>query len=146
MKSDSWDEKIVIEFVYSSGKVFTPAVVPEDIRRGKVGDCFDTSLLNAVHNRKYRYVEGIAMHPTLHRYVFHAWLTDEEGENAYDPTWRVMLGNQLEMPMITTYIGFPIGIDEIAKFVSTTEYKSVLANGWRNPELAQKCIPELPCI
>lgn len=130
-----------IQYALKHGKRYEPALSPQDVTRGRVGDCYDTCVLNAL-KQKYRYVEGIAQNP-MHpdQWMPHAWLTD--GKFAYDPTWRAVI-NDKEAPVPTMYIGFEIPIEAIARFMTRTKYKSILANAWRSPELAKECIPSLP--
>lgn len=120
--------------VISRGKEYTPALLPEGIKRGRPGDCFDWSMIQTLKNKQYRYVEGLAYNP--HRpgeWVYHAWLTD--GVHAFDPTWMATDVFAIEKPVPTVYIGIEFDIMEVAKFVKETEYKAVLANHWRAPEL-----------
>lgn len=136
----------VKDFFFKHGTQYKPAKFPRELKRGKVSDCFDTSLMNAAFHKKYRYVEGIAQHPNIAGlWILHAWLTDADGENAYDPTWRSVsrrTGNYA--PVETSYIGIEIPTDTIIEFIVQTEYKSLFANGWRNIELAKAAVPGFP--
>lgn len=129
--------------IHEKGKRYHPAVLPDEIMRGKVGDCFDWCLAIAKVLPKYRYVEGIAMvnvgTPTAD-WIHHAWLTDEEGVLAYDPTWRAEKKDGTIVPLPAVYIGVLMDTDKVMEFVTTTEYKAVLENYWRNEELAKQCI------
>lgn len=130
------------KMIHEKGKQYYSAILPKEIVRGKVGDCFDYCLAIAVILPKYRYVEGIAMvnvgTPTA-GFIHHAWLTDEEGLVAYDPTWRADREG-IEMPMPAHYIGVLMHTDKVMEFVTKTEYKAVLENYWRDEELAKSCI------
>jgi len=92
-----------------------------------------------MRNPKYQYVEGVAkvIHPKKKLdWILHAWLTD--GVHAYDPTWLAEAEDQ-EHPMPAYYVGIAMPIRSVMEFVSATGYKSVLANYYRNPELAEQC-------
>lgn len=128
----------LILFFMKHGKQYTPALLPADIKRGAVGTCFDTSAVNAL-DRKYRYVEGIAMSPRSYDWILHAWLTD--GERAYDPTWRALNAQGEEVPVPSAYVGVELEIEAVAGFMLSTEYASVLANAWRDPEQARAILP-----
>lgn len=134
----------LVDYIRSRGKVYTPAIPPERVVRGKVGDCFDASAYNAAR-RGFRYVEGIAEDPRQRgTWVLHAWITDD-GKHAYDPTWKMMIGDE-EHPLNTLYIGIEMPIEIVARFMVKTGYKSILANAWRDPELAQQAAPGVPII
>lgn len=117
--------------------IYKPATLPEDIERGKLGDCFDHCLLQAAKNEKYTYVEGYVFSPLRQEWIYHAWLTD--GEHAFDPTWRATnaAGEDVVLFMMK-YIGVPMDTKKTARFVSGTGYKAVFKNYWRDPHLANK--------
>lgn len=133
----------LIMYIVERGKEYAPALCPDDIHRGAVGSCFDTSTVNALE-KKYRYVEGVVTHPKTGEPVLHAWLTD--GIRAYDPTWRAFDNDGKEIPVPTEYIGIEMPIEDVARFMLSTKYASILANAWRNPELARAASPECPII
>jgi hypothetical protein len=124
------------------GKEYKPALLPPDLRRGRVGWCFDDSIIQLTDEKlrqKYRYVEGIARSTPDEPLTLHAWLTD--GIHAYDPTWWAF-GLQNEPRVVP---GFYLGIEmpalDVMRFMSATTYQGVISNGWRNKPLAKKCVP-----
>lgn len=126
------------KFIHEKGRSFYPALLPEDVAQGKVGDCFDHCLLEAVKsNGKYFYCEGKAY--IEGKWFHHAWLTDKTGFVAFDPTWRMedSNGNIIHM-VVGMYVGAILNTGAVVDFVRTTEYKSPFANYEKNPELAQK--------
>lgn len=128
--------KKIEEEILAIGKTYIPAPLPEDIPRGKVGDCFDHCILVALTGR-YRYVEGIARAPdNKGQWILHSWLTD--GVNAYDPTWHMEDGEGRIYPVNTEYVGVEMDAKDVVRFMIVTGYRSVFANAWRNPELADK--------
>jgi hypothetical protein len=129
----------VEQYLLKHGTRYTPIVPPEDVIRGKLGTCFDTSILNAIVGGKYRYVEGMAFSRTMGVWCLHAWLTD--GEHAIDPTWRAY-DNGEEMPMPTVYIGIELETKAVAKFMLATEYQGVIANAWRSVKVAMHALPK----
>lgn len=125
--------------VTKRGKHYKPALLPAGIKRGRPGDCFDWCMIQAMQHPEYRYVEGLAQDPDdLENFVYHAWLTD--GKHAFDPTWMAIDNNGKEREMPIMYLGIELDMMEVAKFVSATEYKAVLANHWRAPELSKPMI------
>lgn len=131
--------KFIRSFTSKYGKRYTPAILPSAIKRGKPGDCFDHCMMQAIEHPEYKYVEGLALDPTNDkRWVYHAWLTD--GTYAYDPTWKAENQSGKERPVPTIYMGIEFDIEDIARFVRATEYKAILANRWRNPELFQEIL------
>lgn len=134
------DDQQIAEYILKNGKQYKPALCPAFITRGKVGDCFDICLLNALHS-ELRYVEGIAKHPKKeHEWILHAWLTD--GVHAYDPTWRAETADKTEIPVPTFYVGIEMDTEGVARFVQATKYKSVIANAEKNRELAEALLPQ----
>lgn len=142
MDLDINTEKIIEKY----GRKYKPAVLPDDIERGVQGICFDWCALQAAKNRKYTYVEGIALDPDLarqgiKRWILHAWLTD--GKRAYDPTWNAIRdADGKEVPIPTIYIGIPMTIQSVHLFMSMTGYQGLLANRWRLPELVDDILEE----
>lgn len=119
------------------GKVYFPALLPSEIERGKLGDCFDHCLIQALYNPQYQYVEGLVYSPLRKEWIYHAWLTD--GIYAYDPTWHAkdITGKELPLSMMK-YIGVEMDVKKVAEFVRSTEYKAVFENYWRNERLAEE--------
>lgn len=132
-----------IEFIKRKGKEYTPALLPSDIVRGPLGRCFDTCAQIA-GACKYKYVEGIALNPSNpDQMILHGWVTD--GIHAFDPTWKSFQGDE-EIPIPTKYTGIEMDIAKVFDFMRTTEYQGVIANAWRNPELADAIVPGVPKI
>lgn len=142
MDLDKDTEKIIEKY----GRRYKPAILPADIERGVQGICFDWCALQAVKNRKYTYVEGIALDPDLaqkgiKRWILHAWLTD--GKRAYDPTWNAIRDSDgKEFPLPTVYLGIPMAIQAVVTFMRMTGYQGVLANRWRLPGLVDDILEE----
>lgn len=135
------NESQIQHLIENYGKEYTPALLPIDLNRGKLGTCFDTCMIQALSSRKYRYVEGVAKSFNSDEWKLHAWLTD--GEYAFDPTWRATdntSGEEIAFP--GQYIGIEMDTLKVAAFMANTEYQGVLANRWRNTELADACLPE----
>lgn len=130
-------------YVFKHGKEYkVPARFPADIMHGKVGDCYDTVMLNVAQHPSYRYVEGYAQHPAFSNiWILHAWITD--GEHVFDPTWRIE-GAAGRFPVKTRYIGIEIDFKKLLGFVIATEYKALLGNAWRDIDEARKVLPDLP--
>lgn len=127
-------EKNLAQFIINNGHTYTPALLPADIERGKVGDCFDWCALQASKNKQYKYVEGLASTPDDPEfYTLHAWLTD--GDKAFDPTWQAFDNDGVQHPVPSHYFGIEIDIYDVHRFMKATGYKSLLANGHRAPEL-----------
>ena len=146
----SRDKKELIDWIVRTGKYYTSALLPNDIERGEIGECFDTCALRVAHHvfvkgkAKYRYVEGVAMcfagTDRLDKlkgiWVLHAWLTD--GVHAFDTTWLTLNPQGKEVAMPAIYVGFEMKIKQVVDFMAKTKYQGILANGWRAPELAEK--------
>lgn len=130
----------IIEKVLIHGKTYQPAMLPNELqgRRGRVGDCFDHTLVVSL-TTEYKYVEGIAKRPTTGDWVLHAWLTD--GQHAFDLTWGVEFrkGGVL-FPLPTEYIGIEIDKEGVVDFLRAVKYKSVLHNGWRDEQRSEKLL------
>lgn len=139
----------LINRILLQGRQYQSALLPKGVTRGPIGKCFDITLLNAMHNRSLRYVEGVAMTyagtdklaKLKGRWILHAWLTD--GTHAFDPTWRALdpQGNEVAMP--TAYVGIEMDTMAVAHFVLTTKYSGVLANADKNPELAREAVGDI---
>lgn len=122
------------ELITKLGKSYKPALLPKDIKRFPIGKCFDGCAIQALYNRKYRYVEGICKPSHEDRWFLHAWLTD--GIHAFDPTWAAIDEDGVHHPIPAEYIGIEMDIVDVARFMKETEYQGVIANRWRNEELA----------
>ena len=134
MDLDIDTERLVEEY----GRQYKAAILPDDIERGTPGICFDWCALQASKNRKYTYVEGVALDPDLarqgkERWILHAWLTD--GEHAFDPTWQAIDKDGKQHPLPSIYIGIPMAIQAVFTFMRMTGYQGVLANRFRLPAL-----------
>lgn len=131
--------EIITEKVLIHGKKYVPAQCPKDLIRGKIGNCFDHTLLMALDHPHYKYVEGIAKRPTTGDWVLHAWLTD--GVHAFDTTWGMLFKDGTWLPIPTVeYIGIEIDARAMADFLLATQYKSVLHNGWRDEVRSEKLL------
>jgi len=77
----------------------------------------------------------------MEKWVHHAWLTDELGILAYDPTWLALDVNQKEKGLNEAgfiFVGVPMDTEKIANFVLGTEYSSVFRHYKKNKKLANK--------
>lgn len=128
----------IINFLEQHGKRYKPALCPEFIERGKVGECYEMSLAMAYINKQVRYVEGIAVAPDTKEWILHAWVTD--GEHAYDPTWRAFNGDKHEVPVPTVYIGIELDTDLSLEFFVSTGYKGIFANYKRDRLLGARIL------
>lgn len=126
-------EETVVNVLYDVSRQFKPAVLPSDIDRGRLGDCFDHCLIQALKSDKYDYVEGFATDPNNPEgdMLLHAWLTD--GVHAFDPTWIATDDNGIERPFPSIYMGLVIDKKIVARWVMQTKYKCFLANRDLNP-------------
>lgn len=122
--------KYVLDFLEKNGKRYYSLPSPTYIIPGEIGTCFDTCVLNALKYPQLKYVEGIAMNPHTGEYLLHAWLT-EDGEHAYDPTWRAVLANK-QVPIPTVYFGFEMDTNLVIDFMRSTKYCGVFANHARD--------------
>ena len=129
---NSFAEKLINQ----KGKQFYAGPLPEELIRGKVGDCFDWCLALAKMFPKYKYVEGGAF--INGEWHHHAWLT-EDGKTALDPTWsaKTKEGKYIPLTMVH-YVGVVMDNDAVMEFVLKTGYKAILKNHYRNHELAKK--------
>lgn len=148
MRSDMIPERrkeAIERYVLAHASGFQSEACPADVRRGKVGTCFDTSMLNALYG-KYAYVEGLAKDVRTGEWLLHGWVTDRSRVYAYDPTWRAVIyaenGGEVLVPVPTTYRGIVLDMRRVAEFVRATGYASVIANAWRAPELAREALPD----
>lgn len=129
MKIPKKDVKLII----TRGKTYKPALLPLNIERGKLSECFDWCALQAMKHPEYSYVEGLASNPEdPENYILHAWLTD--GVHAYDPTWQATKGID-EKPVPSHYIGIEMPTLKVLMFMQATGYQGVIANRWRAPKL-----------
>lgn len=122
------------------GKSYEPALLPKDIRRGRLGNCFDECALASMNSRgQYRYVEGVAIAAMDNKPVLHAWLTD--GKKAFDPTWRATdKTTDKDVAFPGVYFGIEMDIRLVMQFMLETGYQGVLANGHRSPQLIEKIL------
>ena len=125
------------------GKSYTPALLPSDIIRGKLGFCFDTSVMVAFTSRgKYRYVEGMAQDPAQDgKWILHGWVTD--GVHAFDPTWQALDDNGNQQILPVEYIGIELPMAEVLRFMRKTGYQGVLANQARWQGMVDKMLDSL---
>lgn len=124
------------KLIHEKGKQYYAGPLPEEIMRGKVGDCFDWCLVIAKMFPKYRYVEGGAL--IQGKWYHHAWLT-EDGKTALDPTWGAVNKEGKFIPLsMVHYVGVEMETEKVMAFVLDTGYKAVLKNYYRNHELAKK--------
>lgn len=128
-----------IEYFVKHGTRYEATICPGIIIRGRVGDCFDASLMNVLVNG-FTYVEGIAKNPLNGEWIHHAWVTDGTGK-AYDPTWK-LLKHGVEVLLPTEYIGIPLKTKPLIAFIRETEYKGLFENGWRNPMHFAQALPD----
>lgn len=125
------------------GKEYKPAVLPDDLKRGRLGWCFDDSIIQLTDEKlraKYRYVEGIARAFPHEPLKLHAWLTD--GVHAFDPTWMGIGEAEAAGYSVGYYCGIEMDAIAVMHFMHVTEYQSVIANGYRNKKLARECLPK----
>lgn len=128
------------EYMTTHGRQYVPALLPKEIRRGKVKTCFDTCVKNAIDNNEtFRYVEGIALHPNKQIWILHAWLTD--GVHAYDPTWQAFDHEQNEVVLPVTYVGIELPLKPVGQFMLKTKYCGVIANSYMLPEFVNSFMP-----
>lgn len=133
MKLDPLSRQI-LRIVITHGKDYESALLPDDIEPGPLGQCYDWCFFQAVKNRKYRYVEGLAIDPRNGEVILHAWLTD--GIYAFDPTWHALDEFDKKVPIPYDYLGIEMDILHVHAFMKSTGYQGVLGNRWRNPGLA----------
>jgi hypothetical protein len=119
-------DQTTADIVVKLGKQYEWAPLPDDIKKGPTGMCFDWSALQTARlHPKYRYVEGIAKSVFDNDWKLHAWLTD--GTHAFDPTWMV-IGDQKHLKGVPPfhYIGIEIDIHTVHKFMKLTGYQGIL--------------------
>ena len=123
-------------YIEQHGKEYIPTVAPKYMERGKVGECFDASLL-AAYKYNLKYVEGLAYNPINKRWILHAWVSD--GKHAFDLTWRAYKDG-VEVPMPTKYYGVELDKYLVAEFIKKVGYNCILKSGYRNKTIAQKIL------
>lgn len=131
--------RFIKKIIRKKGNRFQALAVPKDIRKGKLRDCFDHCLIEALRsNGKYRYCEGLVY--VKGQWIHHAWLTDATGLYAFDPIWKVVDDQTgAELPFFFgDYVGVILDLALVVEFVQKTQYKSPLANHDKDSELAQK--------
>ncbi len=122
-------------------KEYKAALLPDGLKYGEPGDCFDYCTLLVLNNPEYTYVEGVASDPKTGNWLVHSWITD--GVHAFDPTWRTTkndTGEYVVMP--SKYYGIPFKRMDLFEFIAKTKMKSVLHNRGLAPELFQRMIRE----
>lgn len=129
-----------LEYTMKNGKSYKPALRPERIAPGQVGECFDVCIMRALKHMDLKYVEGLAEDPLQPgRFMLHAWLTD--GVHAFDPTWRAFFfAHEVTLPI--RYFGFEMNTPDVAHFFRATGYSGVIANKEKLPGLAKKILPK----
>ena len=130
------------ETIHKKSKHMYSAPLPADIARGEIGDCFDHCVVQALISKgKYKYVEGLVY--INKEWIYHAWLTDEQGINAFDPTWKMETGTG-EVKNIPSsfahYLGVIMDLEKVIEFMKKTEYKAVLKNYYRAEDLAKQAV------
>lgn len=130
--------KEIKKIIARRGKMYEPALLPKNLKRGRVGECFDTCTVLAYKNPAFRYVEGIAR--VSKKWIHHAWLTD--GVKAYDPTWISFDNEGKEVAIPGEYIGIEMNVRDVGAFMMKTGYCSIFANGHKNHILANKALGE----
>lgn len=104
--------KCAEDFVLRHGRSYTPARLPQRIRRMTIKQCFANCTRLALRHEDLTYVEGFALNIIP---VHHAWCIDADG-NVVDPTWEY--GEHLEyfgVAFSTTYLR-SVFSDERKKF------------------------------
>lgn len=125
-----------IDMIMKHGKHYKPAALPADIPQGRLGWCFDDSMIASIRtNEKYTYVEGLAKAPGEKKWILHGWVTD--GIHAFDPTWQ---GDTKKAKV--KYIGIEIPLVAVMLFVKATEYQGIIPNRHRYPHTIESIIGE----
>lgn len=132
--------KRIVDYVLENGFHYVSTVCPDDVKRGPIGTCFDTAMVNALGG-KYRYVEGLAKNKKTGEWMLHGWIAGGQMmHEAYDPTWKCVVqmkdGSEILVAVPTEYVGIEMDTMLMVKFMMKTKYCSVLANGWRAPKEA----------
>lgn len=123
-------------YIIANGKKYVPALLPDDLDRGEMHQCFDNSIIRVINSKKYKYVEGFAYHPITYKKYYHAWLTD--GIHAFDVTWRAEKDTGENVPLPFIYIGIEFETNDIIEFMVKTGYKGIYENEWRFPNYLKK--------
>lgn len=137
------------EVIESKGVLFDEVeVLPDDIQRGEVGECFDNAALAAFQsNGKYLYVEGYAYVAKEDKWYYHSWLTpadtvDSEKHIAYDPTWLARDNAGVEQKLSDAgilYIDVPVrDFKKVLPFVLKNEKLAILEHYKLNEPLARE--------
>lgn len=131
----------IIEFLSEKGKKYEACPVPAGLIRGEVGSCYDTCLMACLLHPHLRYVEGLARNPLTGEWILHAWVTDSENKLAFDLTWKAINNETNQEVFIPTdYIGVKMDTKKVIEFVKKTEYKGILANRGKDPELVREIL------
>jgi hypothetical protein len=127
LKKPALVDKYITNLIDRHGVCYEPALLPDDLRYGKLHHCFDVALIAALHSDgKYQYVEGLARTFRDEEWTVHAWVTD--GTHAFDPTWRATDkdGNFIVLPVL--YFGLPLDTELASKYVLKTGQAGIIPN------------------
>lgn len=137
------------ELVHEKGRVFIGSKMPEWIKRFPTGQCYDASIWNIISGcagKKLYYCEGIAFVPSKGVEVLHGWITDEDMQIAYDPTWKIELeGEEISNAGIIIYKGIVMDPRPVAEFMLHTERAGVIANRKLREDLSSAAIESIKC-
>ena len=112
------------DFVLQNGQPFDPAPLPDDVRYGKVKQCY-TNAFNVMLEDpdRFVYVEGVGV-------AFipcdHAWVWDRQHQQTVDPTWR----NDGDRPPVA-YLGIPLKHTYVTRAVLKKQTYGVF-DDWEN--------------
>jgi hypothetical protein len=74
-------------YLLAHGRSWTPAPLPDDIRRGEPKGCYQNAFrLATAHPGRFLYAEGYALEPDYGIPMPHAWCVTDSGI-VLDPTW-----------------------------------------------------------
>jgi hypothetical protein len=74
-------------YLSAYGKDFKPQPLPDDVQRGKMGECYKNASLLVLEREDLDYAEGFARNSSTGDITFmHAWAVDKQG-NVIDNTW-----------------------------------------------------------
>lgn len=112
-------------FVLTYGRGYTATKLPDSIRRRKPGTCFESCANFVIEPRNkasgFRYVEGVAMRPSIGMLISHAWLT-RDGE-AFDITWKDFKGGD---NLDCLYFGVEFSARAVGKIILKRGYYGLL--------------------
>lgn len=118
---DGWSYVSYERFVLERGVWHEAAPLPDEIRRGELGNCFANALRLANSHRHLTYVEGYASSEFMP--VQHAWCVDVDG-TVIDPTW--------DDPQDRVYLGVEIDTDRAWEIVTKAKVFGIIGNDWMN--------------